>query len=68
MSNFHRAFLKMAWLHLCRNTNELTGAENCYLSLNRELRWLWNSVYVNGSGSITSVGEERAYLSAVVFL
>ena len=24
--------------------------------------------YVNGSGSITSVGEERAYLSAVVYL
>ena len=23
-------------------------------------------LYVNGSGSITSVGEERAYLSAVV--
>ena len=25
-------------------------------------------VYVNGSGSITSVGEERANLSAVVYL
>ena len=25
-------------------------------------------LYVNGSGSITSVGEERAYLSAVVYL
>ena len=25
-------------------------------------------LYVNGSGSITSVGEERAYLSAVVHL
>ena len=26
------------------------------------------SYYVNGSGSITSVGEERANLSAVVYL
>ena len=25
-------------------------------------------LYVNGSGSITSVGKERAYLSAVVYL
>ena len=25
-------------------------------------------LYVNGSGSITSVGEERFYLSAVVYL
>ena len=25
-------------------------------------------IYVNGSGSITSVGEERANLSAVVYL
>ena len=25
-------------------------------------------LYVNGSGSITSVGEERAHLSAVVYL
>ena len=25
-------------------------------------------LYVNGSGSITSFGEERAYLSAVVYL
>ena len=25
-------------------------------------------VYVNGSGSVTSVGEERANLSAVVYL
>ena len=27
-----------------------------------------SSLYVNGSGSITSVGEERANLSAVVYL
>ena len=25
-------------------------------------------LYVNGSGSITSIGEDRAYLSAVVYL
>ena len=25
-------------------------------------------LYVNGSGSLTSVGEERAYLSAIVYL
>ena len=25
-------------------------------------------LYVNGSGSITPVGEERAYLSAAVYL
>ena len=24
MSDFHRAFLKMAWLHLCRITNDST--------------------------------------------
>ena len=29
---------------------------------------LFTYKYVNGSGSITSVGEERAYLSAVVYL
>ena len=34
-------------------------------------RYLYSFVvylYVNGSGSITSVGEERANLSAVVYL
>ena len=44
MSDFHRVSLKMAWLRLCRITNESTEIENCYSSLNRELRWLWNSV------------------------
>ena len=44
MSDFHRAFLKMAGLRLCRITNESTEIENCS-SLNRELHWLWNSVY-----------------------
>ena len=46
MSDFHRASLEMAWLRLCRITNELTEIENYYSSLNRELRWLWNSVYI----------------------
>ena len=44
MSDFHRAYPEMAWLCLCRITNESTETENCYLSLNRELCWLWNSV------------------------
>ena len=47
MSDFHRASLIMAWLRLCRITNKSTETENCYQSLNRELRWLWNSVYIN---------------------
>ena len=46
MSDFHRASLEMAWLCLCQITNESTKTENCYSSLNRELRWLWNSVYI----------------------
>ena len=45
MSDFQMASLKMALLRLCRITNESTEIENCYSSLNRELRWLWNSVY-----------------------
>ena len=45
MFNFHRKFQEMAWLRLCRITNESTETENCYSGLNRELRWLWNSVY-----------------------
>ena len=45
VSDFHRASLKMAWLRLRRVTNESTEIENCYSSLNRELRWLWDSVY-----------------------
>ena len=45
MSDFHRASPEMAWLRLCGITNESTKTENCYLSLNRVLRWLWNSVY-----------------------
>ena len=46
MSDFHRASLEMAWLRLCGITNESTEIENYYSSLNRELRWLWNSVYI----------------------
>ena len=46
MSDFHRASPKMAWLSICRITNESTYIKNCYLSLNRLLRWLWNSVNV----------------------
>ena len=46
MSDLHRASLKMAWGRLCRITNESNETENCYSSLNRKLRWLWNSVYV----------------------
>ena len=46
MSDFHRAPLEMAWLRLCRITNDSNEIENCYSSLNRELRWLWNSVYI----------------------
>ena len=47
MSNFHRASPKMAWQRLCQITNESTEIENRYSSLNRKLRWLWNSVYLN---------------------
>ena len=46
MSDFHRASLEMAWLCLCQITNESTKTENRYSSLDRELRWLWNSVYI----------------------
>ena len=45
MSDFHRESLEMAWLRLCRITNESTEIENCYSSLNRKLRWLLNSVF-----------------------
>ena len=34
----------------------------------RRIAYLELNLYVNGSGSITSVGEERANLSAVVYL
>ena len=45
MSDFHRASLEMACLRLGRITNESIEIENCYSSLSRELRWLWNSIY-----------------------
>ena len=35
----------LAWLCLCRITNELTETKNLYSSFKRELCWLWNSVY-----------------------
>ena len=41
---------------------------NLTLSLCRNLYSFVVYLYVNGSGSITSVGEERANLSAVVYL
>ena len=49
---------------------ESTETENCYSSLNRELRWLWNSVYLNVSLSefVTSAGEERADFFCYQFL
>ena len=50
MPDFHRASQKMAWLRLRRIANKSTETENCYVSLNRELRWLWNSVYVIDTG------------------
>ena len=46
MTDFHKASPKMARLRLCRITNESTETENSYQSLNREMRWQWNSVYV----------------------
>ena len=46
MFDFHRTSPKMVSLRLCRIANESTETENCYKTLNRELRWLWNSVYV----------------------
>ena len=52
MSDIHRASLEMAWLHLCRITNESTEIKNCYSSLSRELRWLWNSVYIKLAESL----------------
>ena len=46
MSDFHRASSKKAWLRQCRMINKSTETENCYKGLNRELRWLRNSVYI----------------------
>ena len=47
MSDFHRTSPKMAWLRLRRIANKSTETENCYENFNRELCWLWNSVYLN---------------------
>ena len=45
MPDFYRASPAIAWLRPSRIPNESTETKNCYYSLNRELRWLWNSVY-----------------------
>ena len=47
MSDFHRVSPKIAWLCQCRITNKSIETESCYKSLTIELRWLWNSVYIN---------------------
>ena len=44
-SDFHKASPEMDRLRLCQITNESTETETGCQSLNRELRWLWNSVY-----------------------
>ena len=54
MSDFHRASQIVALLHICRITNASNANENCYLKLNRELRWLRNSVYMIQGGQCTS--------------
>ena len=46
MSDFHRVSLEMALLRLFRIKNESPEIENVYLSSSRELRWLWNSIYI----------------------
>ena len=46
MSDFHRESLEMAWLRIYAEYQmNQTETENFYYSLNKELRWLWNSVY-----------------------
>ena len=57
MPDFHRASLELAMLRLCRITNESTETKNCYQSLNRELRWLWNSVYICKSNRMTDLSQ-----------
>ena len=52
VSDFHRASPKMAWLRLRRIAIKSTETENCYQSLNRDLHWLWNSVYYHSSTSV----------------
>ena len=56
----------------CHHVNGRFGLSSCYrVKFCFSCRNLYSFVvylYVNGSGSITSVGEERANLSAVVYL
>ena len=54
LSDFHRTSPNMALLRLCRIENKSTETENCYKSLNRELRWLRNSVYVANTNALIS--------------
>ena len=49
MPDFHRTSPKMAWLRQCRITNKSTETENCYKGFNRELRLVWNSVYIKSA-------------------
>ena len=46
MSYFHRTPLEMAWLRLCRITNESTEIENCYSSFNRVALAVELSIFV----------------------
>ena len=47
-SDFHMSSSKMAWLCLrqIKITKESTKSENKNSSLNQELHWLWNLVYL----------------------
>ena len=67
MADFHRASLEMAWLCLCRVTNESTEMENCYSSLKRELRWLWKSVYVQDTRHTLCICSGRRFLCSFKF-
>ena len=49
------------------SSNLISKYISCFVSC-RKLYYLVVYLYVNGSGSITSVGEERANLSAVIYL
>ena len=52
-----------------RRSSKYQKEQDCiYLTSCRKLYSFVVYLYVNGSGSITSVGEERANLSAVVYL
>ena len=67
MSDCHRASPEMAWLRLCRITNESIKTKNCYYSFNRELRWLWNSVYVAKTKALISCAVTAQLICVFVF-